>query len=292
MKYILFAVFALYLTAEAASNIPLPRIIATVDGVAISSDKIRQEWENISSKLPENVPQEAVERLFQKLTENYIWQREINLLLSEKGIPVNRSSAEKYLIQQQNKYPSEFQKLSQEKIKKMLNSPEIHLKGAVYIYLQTEYPEKISVSNAEIEYVYRSNPEKFRTKGKELWGIIEVKDRETAESARALLIQGSGFDAVAGEYSIRKEETGVLPDNLPELAKKMKVKEISPVIKGAKSYFILKLRSRRKDTIQPLEKVRSAIKMELESAKAGAVLSMLLKSRLAGKQIIYHRLTQ
>ena len=96
MKYILFAVFALYLTAEAASNIPLPRIIATVDGVAISSDKIRQEWENISSKLPENVPQEAAERLFQKLTENYIWQREINLLLSEKGIPVNRSSAEKY----------------------------------------------------------------------------------------------------------------------------------------------------------------------------------------------------
>jgi hypothetical protein len=229
---------------------------------------------------------------FQKLAENYIWQREINLLLSEKGIPINRSSAEKYLMQQQNKYPSEFQKLSQKKIETMLNSPEMHLKGAVYIYLQTEHPEKISVSNAEIEYIYRSSPEKFRTKGKELWGIIEVKDRETAESVRALLLQGSGFDTVAKAYSICKGEPGSLPDNLPELAKQMKVKEISPVIKGTQSYFIIKLRSRSEDTIPAFEKVRSAIKMELESAKSGAVLSMLLKSRLAGKQIIYFRLTQ
>jgi hypothetical protein len=64
MKYILFAVFALFLSAKAASHIPLPRFIAKVDGAAISSEKIRQEWEKISSKLPENVPQEAVERLF------------------------------------------------------------------------------------------------------------------------------------------------------------------------------------------------------------------------------------
>ena len=72
----------------------------------------------------------------------------------------------------------------------------------------------------------------------------------------------------------------------------MKIKEISPVIKGTDSYFVIKLRSRQQDTILPPEKVRSAIQMELESAKAGIVLSGILKSRLAEKQIIYHRLAE
>ena len=82
------------------------------------------------------------------------------------------------------------------------------------------------------------------------------------------------------------------PAELPELAKTMKEKEISPIINGINSYFIIKLRSRQRRTVLPLTKVRAAIQMELESAKAGIVLSDILKSRLSGKQIIYHPLAQ
>ena len=169
----------------------LPETAATIDGVPLSSAVIRKSWEEATAALPENIQPETLERIFRGLTEKYIWQNEVKQMLAETGIKTDRNTAKKYLDLQQKKYRTFSEVLSPAQLNSLLDSPRFQLKSAVYFYLNTVVPEKIRVTRTEITELYRSMPEKFRIRGKENWGIIEVNDLSSARKVRALLLQGS-----------------------------------------------------------------------------------------------------
>ena len=160
-----------------------------------------------------------------------------------------------------------------------------------HFHLKSTVPSKLQVNRAEVENIYRSMPEKFRVPGKENWGIIEVRDRQNAENARALLLQGSSFESVAERFSSGGIRSS-LPRELTEKKQTVKVGEISPVMKSENGWIVAKLHSRGKNSILPLEKVYTQLALELESAKESAALAEILQKRLARKKIIYIPLKQ
>lgn len=275
----------------AAPLIPLPEITATVDGVSIPASAILNEWNRITPELPDNIQPESLERIYRNLTEQYIWQREIREMLAESGQKVNRDTAEKFLKKQQKKYSFDLRKTPQKNLEKMLDSPRFQLKSAIHFYLDAAVPEKIQVTQTEVENLYRSMPEKFRIPGKENWGIIEVRDFKHAETVRALLRQGSSFESVAKRFSPGGIKSP-LPRELAEKGKTMKVNEISHVIKSENGWIVAKLHAREKSSVQPFEKVYTQLVLELESAKESAVLAEILQKRLSRKKIIYIPLKQ
>ena len=104
-------------------------------------------------------------------------------------------------------------------------------------------------------------------------------------------LQGSSFESVAKRFSPQGIKSP-LPRELIEQGKKMKVNEISPVIKSENGWIVAKLHSREKSSIVPLEKVYSQLALELEDAKESAVLAEILRQRLSRKKIIYFPLKQ
>ena len=292
MKRLILLLFSgLFFYAGAAPLIPLPETTATVDGVRIPASVIRDEWNRITQELPDNIPPESPERIYKNLTEQYIWKREIREMLAESGQKINRETAEKFLKIQQKKYSFNAGKISPEKLTQLLNSPRFQLKSAIHFYLNSTVPEKLQVTRTEVENIYRSMPEKFKVPGKENWGLIEVRERQNAETVRALLLQGSSFESVAKRFSPQGIKSP-LPRELIEQGKKMKVNEISPVIKSENGWIVAKLHSREKSSIVPLEKVYSQLALELEDAKESAVLAEILRQRLSRKKIIYFPLKQ
>ncbi len=286
-----FLLWGLFPCVWAAPLIPLPETAATVDGVRILASKILNEWNRITPELPDNIPPESLERIYRNLTEQYIWQREIRELLAGAGLKVNRDTAERFLKKQQQKHSFNVGQMLQKNLEKMLDSPRFQLKSAIHFYLAATVPEKIKVSRTEVENIYRSMPEKFKLPGKEIWGIIEVRERTHAETVRALLLQGSSFESVARRFS----PDGInspLPRELTGKGRIMKVNEISPIIKSENGWIVAKLRARGKSSVLPLEKVYTQLVLELESAKESTALEEILQQRLSQKKIIYFPLKQ
>ena len=290
-RLILLLLSGVFFCAGAAPAITLPETTATVDGVRIPSSAIQNEWNRITQELPDNVPPESLERIYRNLTEQYIWQREIREMLAESGQKINRETAEKFLRIQQKKYSFNTKKIPQEKLTQLLDSPHFQLKSAIHFHLKSTVPAKLQVTRAEVENIYRSMPEKFRVPGKENWGIIEVSNRQEAETVRALLLQGSSFESVAKRFSPEGIKSP-LPRELTEKGKTIKVNEISPVLKSENGWIVAKLHSRGQSSVAPLEKVYPQLAMELEAAKESAALAEILQQRLARKKIIYFPLKQ
>ncbi|MBQ7206881.1 MAG: peptidyl-prolyl cis-trans isomerase [Lentisphaeria bacterium] len=266
-----------------APVLPLPDVIARVDGQAIpSSEKMKGAWAKALFALPDDVSQETIDRLFRTFVDEIIWQREIVLLLEGAGFPPDREAAEKYLAAWRKVLPDP------EAWKKYAPSPEApdtRLKGALHFYLEKTVPGKLAVSREEAEACYRNNPQLFRVRGRTILGIMEIADREKAEEAHALLLQGSSFDAVAQKYasSGNAEPT----EELLALTAKMKVRETTPLLRSPGGWMIAQVRTRTQDSFIPFEKVLPLIRLQLSTKKEGPALAEILKARLAGKKITY-----
>ena len=266
-----------------APVLPLPDVLARVDGQAVSpSEKTKEAWAKALSALPDDVSQETVDRLFRILVDEIIWQREIALLLAGAGFSPDREAAEKYLAAWRKVLPDP------EKWKKYAPSPEApdtRLKGALHFYLVKTVPEKLAVSREEAEAYYRNNPQLFRVRGRTILGIMEIADREKAEEARALLLQGTSFDAVAQRYA--PSGGAGATEELLALTAKMKVRETTPLLRSPGGWLIAQVRERTRDSVIPFEKVLPLIRLELSTRKEGPVLAEILKAKLAGKKITY-----
>ena len=287
MKLFTAALSCLFLNCVQGAAIPqLPETAATVDGVPLSSAEIKKSWHEVTAALPENVQPETLERIFRGLTEKYIWQYEIKQMLAEAGIKADRNTAEKYFDLQQKKYRISPSILSSAQLNSLLDSPRFQLKSAIYIYLASIVPEKIRITRSEVAELYRSMPEKFKVPGKEHWGIIEVSDHSSAKQVRALLLQGSSFEAIARRFSPRGMQSP-LPAQLADIGTTIKINGITPVIKSEKGWIVAKLISREKSTMIPLEKVYGQLAASLADSKEAAALTEVLRKRLSGRKIIY-----
>ncbi|MGE5303161.1 MAG: SurA N-terminal domain-containing protein [Alphaproteobacteria bacterium] len=133
----------------------------------------------------------------------------------------------------------------------------------------------------------------------------EKAKREAAKIAdrdREKALAGSDFAQLARESQVAVHLTGFFTtgETVPEIGQNpefykaafaLKAKEVSPVIEGAKDYYLMRLRERKEPSVPPFEAVKSDIEKRLRESKAhelllnkaNALLEQLKKEKDLGK---------
>ena len=220
------------------------------------------------------------------MVEKYFWQKEINAMLQEAGVPVDRQTAQRYLNEQIRTLPAEQIRRLRDANPDAAKSPEMQLKAAIHFFLKKTVPEQISVSDAEAEDFYRKNQPRFRHPGKVTLGIIETPEKSQAETARACLLQGESFESVAKKFD--PAGAGIPAQDSLAMIRNLKPKEITPVIRAGKNWQVIQLRNRMPDSFIPFEQVKLRIRFELAAIKEGSVMGKLLSLRMAHKKIRFN----
>jgi peptidyl-prolyl cis-trans isomerase SurA len=177
-----------------------------------------------------------------------------------------------------------------------------------------EVGSKLAITEEEARLYYRAHPEEFTEPAnvtlREIFieippttqqgqsGVNVAQDDEAraqATAARARLLKGEDFAAVAAEVSTApsKANGGLigpiavaeLSDALRELVMKMKPGEITAPIRTARGYQILKLETLKESALQPFDSVRDLVAERVHGDRQEQEIRRFL-SRVRGQAII------
>ncbi len=178
-----------------------------------------------------------------------------------------------------------------------------------------EVGTKLTITEAEAKQYYEQHPEAFTdpasitlreiqvdvpvTKGRNGDAGVNVAADDAAKKkigdARTRLMAGEDFGKVAGEVSdsASKANGGLIgpfsrddmSPQMQELLDKMKPGDITPAIRTARGYQILKLETLKVQTVQPFDKVRDLIADKVASERTRNEMRKFL-TRLRAQAII------
>ena len=268
----------------------LPEVVATVDGKPICR-------RDLSVKLPPGaVPDRAaLIALMQSAIETKICFMLIDELLNSAGIVPSRELALEYLKELNSLLPRGIPGTPPERFPLLASRSQFQLNAALHRCFARRDPERIKVSEQEIETFYRLNQKMFLLPERLDLGIMQFPAappdaREAAEAARARLLQGESFDRVAREVNPggitldAARVTGELRNRQPEL----KVNDVSRPFRVEEFWVIVKLRGRTPAAFVPLESVAPYIREQLAAAKVGRALEAYLRDRMRQMKIEFH----
>ena len=215
-----------------------------------------------------------------------------------KAMPSNQRDLLEQQLKLQNKT---LQQVKEEAAK----DPNTAKTAAIQKYIETKIRPTVKVTDADVEKFYRENPNMFKVPEKV--GVSHIlistmddenaqqkpdaaakakKDQEAKAKAEKLLAQikqGADFGALAEKESAcgsktRKGDLGEITRGrmVPEFEKAAfalnKPGEISPIVKTQFGYHIIKLNSKTPASVTPLEKVKPAIRRNLENNQIGTTI--------------------
>ena len=191
--------------------------VASVNGVAITSEDLEREVENIKHKMSRRMPGVPMpEDLEDKALENII-NRQLLLEESRKaGIKVEDSEIEAIWQQTVAKFPSEEavrEILKKENVTEEIVRSDIRSGLTLQKYIESEFTAKADVSEEDIKEYYDKNSSRFKrpemVKASHI--LIKVEDkaddakkaeaRKKIEEVEILVQEGKDFAELAKEYS-------------------------------------------------------------------------------------------
>jgi parvulin-like peptidyl-prolyl isomerase len=155
--------------------------------------------------------------------------------------------------------------------------------------LKFEVNYKVSVSDEEIGEYYRKHRDEYE--GKDAVRIKQIllpfpkdadqrqkeKLRTEAELIHKSLMAGDSFDQTVAKYAQKQGvqamgdmgflEKGAMVSEVDQIAFRMKVNEISPVIESPVGYHIIQVIDKRGEGLKSIESVRNEIKIKIEDEK-------------------------
>jgi len=155
--------------------------------------------------------------------------------------------------------------------------------------LKFEVNYKVSVSDQEIGEYYGKHRDEYE--GKDAVRIKQIllpfpKDadghrkemlRAEAEKIHRSLMAGNPFDAVAARYAQNPQvvamgdmgflEKGTMVSAVDQIAFRLQVREISPIIESPIGYHIIQVTDKRGEGLKSIESVRNEIKLKIEEEK-------------------------
>jgi parvulin-like peptidyl-prolyl isomerase len=177
---------------------------------------------------------------------------------------------------------------------------EIGRNLAVEKYIAENIRKKLTVTPAELSEYYTKNPDQFKHPDMIRTSHILISvtagataeqenlARQRAESLLQRAKKGEDFAKLAKEYSmdpsasqggdIGLTESGELDVEYEAAAAKLKVGEISPVVKTSFGFHVIKLTDRKKAGMATLEEVRSQLTDFLKNQKENAEVGKLVSS--------------
>ncbi|MEW9898132.1 peptidylprolyl isomerase [Chitinivorax sp. PXF-14] len=256
-----------------AAPVTVDRVVAVVNKQAITYNELKERVKSVSrqmnaQKIP--LPEETV--LENQVLERVVNEQVLLQLAQDTGIRVDDVQLDRMLerIAQQNNMtvPQFRQALSKDGIDFRQFREEIRNEVIISRLRDREVDNKVTVSDAEIENQMKlQDTQKESAQEYQIAHILlQIPEnatpeqiaqlRDKADKAAAEINKGANFAQVAASYSESPDAlqggdlgwrpSGRIPGLFLEQVEKLKSGEVSPVIKSAKGFHIVKLIDKRK----------------------------------------------
>jgi peptidyl-prolyl cis-trans isomerase C len=298
-----------------ATEVSKDRVVALVNGVAITEDAVQRE---IEVELPKtlyhgNITEERKKAYREKAIENLIVRELFYQEAKATGIKVKRSKVNEVFESYKKQYGSK------EKLKKALEGINLDIEGfkkeieknlIVNEFIRLNVEEKAVVSEKELKEYYERNIESFREPQKVRLREIFIgvpydadyeairKKKDKAEEALKKVKAGSDFSIIAREYSedpyavkggdIGYIHYGRLDPELEKVAFSLKPGDVSDIIEAKAGYFIIKVEESVPSRLLGFDEVKGRLKKTLEGKKRQELREELIKT-LKSKATIDYR---
>jgi peptidyl-prolyl cis-trans isomerase C len=170
--------------------------------------------------------------------------------------------------------------------------------------IDREITDKVVVTDSEIEAYYYKNQDKYAELAKTRVSHILVDSEVLAKKILLDLKDGKEFENLAKEYSLDAPtkdkggelgyfEKGMLLPDFEQACDRIKVGEISDIVKTELGYHIIKVLNRKEAGVKALEDAKGDIKNELRLDKEISVYDNLLQELQKNqKVVINHQLLE
>ncbi|MDQ5988520.1 MAG: Chaperone SurA [Syntrophus sp. SKADARSKE-3] len=297
-KYLFFVAVVFYLMGSGELYAAVTdRIIAVVNGDAITLYELNMAFEPLLKRINDNYngpnKEQVVAEARKSMLNRLIVDRLIDQEAKKYGTTMKDDdvmSTIRGMLASQNMTMEQFQArlakggLTFEQYKE--RTREQLLKTRI---LKFEVNYKVSVSDEEIGEYYRKHRDEYE--GKDAVRIKQIllpfpkdadrrqreKLKEQAEIIHKEFIAGNAFNAVAVKYAKNPQvvamgdmgflEKGTMVSEVDQIAFRLNVNEISPVIESPMGYHIIQVTDKRGEGLKSIEAVRNEIKLKIEEEK-------------------------
>jgi peptidyl-prolyl cis-trans isomerase C len=303
MMKVLFAVISILIFAASLHAEDDP--VARVNGSVLTNKDLESQVDRVIVKTTfhRDVPIEKRKRFYDKAMEELI-VRELQYQNGlENGLKPDKARVDAQVDKLKKRFSAEEYKASLEKAgmtEEMLRV-QIEKEMVIQAIIAKKANEASPVTEAAIKDYYEQNISKYKQPETVKLRLISTKNETKANDMLAKIKEGDDFGDIArnmseDDYRLQNGDIGymhrgrLLPE-IEDIAFKMKVGEVSDVIKADDKWFILKLEDKNPEHQLSFEETKDKLKKEMEAKqeqefsdkwiaglKAKAKIEILLKT--------------
>ena len=258
-------------------------VVAKVNGTVFTQKDLEAEVDRLipQATFHRNVPQEKRKFYYDKAIEALV-NRELQYQDAvAKGMEIDKEkvNAQMEKIRKKFKSPEEYKAaLEKEGITEEKVRAQVEKEMMVQKVVATKVTEASKISEKDLKEYYEKNASKFKQPESVKLRIISAKDEKKAQDILARIKAGEDFGDLAykmseDSYRVKSGDIGymhkgrMLPE-IEEAAFKLKVGEISDLIKADNNWYIIKLEDKKPEHQLPFEEAKDKLKKELETTRA------------------------
>ena len=284
MRKIFLLLFVILLLTASSYAEAEDAVVAKVNDTVFTQKDLESEVDRLIPRVTfhRNVPPEKRKNYYGKAIDELI-DRELQYQDAKaQGVKIEKEKIDaqldkfkkRFKSEQEYKAAIEKENTTEEKVRARIEK-ELLAQAAFTMNVT----EKAKMSDPALKEYYEKNPAKFKQPESVKLRIISVKDDKKATDILAMIKKGDDFAEIASNFSedsyrIRGGDAGYLHKGrmLPEIdeaAFKMKVGEVSDIIKAESNHFIIKVEDRKPEQQMTFEQTKDKLRKELETERAG-----------------------
>jgi peptidyl-prolyl cis-trans isomerase C len=284
MRKIFLLLFVLLLLTASSYAEAEDAVVAKVNDTVFTQKDLESEVDRLIPRVTfhRNVPPEKRKNYYGKAIDELI-DRELQYQDAKaQGVKIEKEKIDaqldkfkkRFKSEQEYKAAIEKENTTEEKVRARIEK-ELLAQAA----FTTNVTEKAKMSDPALKEFYEKNPAKFKQPESVKIRIISVKDDKKATDILAMIKKGDDFAEIASNFSedsyrIKGGDAGYLHKGrmLPEIdeaAFKMKVGEVSDIIRAESNHFIIKVEDRKPEQQMTFEQTKDKLRKELETERAG-----------------------
>lgn len=292
------------------------QMIASVNGVNITSEEVGREMKNLQKQFQGRVPPEQMEKmqpmLQRQALENRISQR---LLLQETGrkeLKVEEEGIDEQIKNMKSRFPSAeaFDAqladlgVSEDELRR-----EVGESMKIDALLSAKTASSSVVTGDDVDKFYKENPESFKVPERVRASHILLKtspeDGDDIRAEKRLKLSGlqgeiaggAAFDKLAMEHSDCPSKTqggdlgfferGKMVKAFEDAAFGMKVDEVSDIVESQFGYHVIRLTAHEEGRTIPIDEVREKIEAYLDNKNKEEIVGALIRKLRDEAEINY-----
>lgn len=276
LTFIVIIMFSISLHAE-------DTVVAKVNATVLTQKDLEAEVDRL---IPQITFHRSVSNEKRKLYYNKALEELINRELQYQdaiadGMQPDKEKVNARMEKIRNRFKSQEEyKASLEK--EGVTEEKLRLQIEKEMLVQTISAKKVTdaaqISETDLKEYYEKNASRFKQPESVKLRLISAKDEKKAQDVLAKIKAGSDFGELAynmseDSYRVKSGDIGYMHKGrmLPEIedaAFKLKVGEVSDVIKAVDVWFIIKLEDKKPEQQLTFEEVKNKLKKDLEAARA------------------------